>query len=49
LAEEFGYGLADVARIARNAFTASTAEPELRTRLLNEFDAWVANNVPSPV
>ena len=40
LATEFGYGHADLARIARNAFTSALCEPELRLSLLDEFDAW---------
>lgn len=45
LATEFGYDQANLARIARNAFTAftaSAAEPALKSRLLAEFDAWLA-------
>ena len=49
LTEEFGYPLNEVARIARNAITASLCETELRTRLLAEFDAWAGQNVPSTV
>jgi aminodeoxyfutalosine deaminase len=45
LAEEFGYSRADLARIARNAFVVSGAEPELKQQLLAEFDAWAAENV----
>ena len=40
LAAEFGYGRTDLARLARNAFAASAAEPEVKARLLAEFDAW---------
>ena len=40
LATEFGYGHEDLTRIARNAFTSSLCEPELRLSLLDEFDAW---------
>lgn len=40
LAEHFGYGKADLVRIARNAFAYSLAEPETKTRLLAELDAW---------
>lgn len=40
LSRVFGYGPADLVRIARNAFTASLAEVELKQRLLAEFDAW---------
>jgi aminodeoxyfutalosine deaminase len=47
LVDEFGYSLADVARIARNAFIAA-ALPELRrSQLLSEFDAWVTANLAS--
>ncbi|MFN2152136.1 MAG: adenosine deaminase [Anaerolineales bacterium] len=45
LAEEFGYSRIDLARIARNAFVVSGAEPGLKQKLLAEFDAWVAENV----
>jgi aminodeoxyfutalosine deaminase len=40
LVDAFGYTPADVIRIARNAFTASCAEPDTKARLLAEFDAW---------
>ena len=40
LATEFGYGRADLARIARNAFASALCEPELRLSLLDGFDAW---------
>jgi len=43
LAREFGYGKADLARIARNAFEVCGAEPALKTKLLAEFDGWVAS------
>lgn len=42
LAAEFGYGRADLARIARNAFVASGLESVYKERLLAEFDGWVA-------
>ncbi len=42
LADTFGYDRANLARIARNAFTASYAEPELKRKLLAEFDGWLA-------
>lgn len=49
LATEFGYGAADLARIARNAFTASLCEAELRSPLLREFDTWArTQNTPNP-
>jgi len=38
LAVEFGYGRADLARIARNAFTVSGLEPARKAELLAEFD-----------
>lgn len=41
LTDAFGYERDDVIRIARNAFTACSAEPDLRARLLDEFDEWV--------
>lgn len=44
LAREFGYDAAGLARIARNAFLAAGAEPELKERLQQEFDAWVREN-----
>lgn len=40
LVDVFGYSTADVIRIARNAFVASCAEPDVKARLLLEFDAW---------
>ncbi|MCC9079002.1 adenosine deaminase [Litorilinea aerophila] len=40
LATEFGYGRADLARLARNAFQVSGAPPALKERLLAEFDRW---------
>ncbi len=40
LVDAFGYGVDDVIRIARNAFTVCYAEPELKARLLGEFDVW---------
>lgn len=45
LASEFGYEKKDLARIARNAFVASATSEEIKTKLLNEFDGWVAKNV----
>jgi aminodeoxyfutalosine deaminase len=41
LARVFGYDKANISRIARNAFNVSGAEPELKARLLAEFDEWV--------
>ncbi|MCA9972430.1 MAG: adenosine deaminase [Anaerolineales bacterium] len=40
LAQEFGYDQPGLARIARNAFAVSGAEPALKQQLLAEFDAW---------
>ena len=45
LAREFGYGRADLARIARNAFQVCAAPTDLRHALLEEFDNWVAANL----
>ena len=49
LAGEFGYDQANLARIARNAFVASyartSADAELKTRLLAAFDEWVVKGV----
>ncbi len=42
LADTFGYDRVNLARIARNAFVASYAEPSLKASLLAEFDDWVA-------
>ncbi|RME56057.1 MAG: adenosine deaminase family protein [Caldilineae bacterium] len=44
LAERFGYGPADLVRIARNAFLASAAEPALKERLLAELDDFATKN-----
>lgn len=44
LVEEFGYSRADLARLARNAFEVCGAEPPVKTRLLQEFDAWIEAN-----
>ncbi|MBI3959249.1 MAG: adenosine deaminase [Chloroflexi bacterium] len=41
LADTFGYDEANLARIARNAFRATCAEPELKRSLLAEFDKWL--------
>jgi aminodeoxyfutalosine deaminase len=43
LVDTFGYSTSDVIRIARNAFVASYAEPEMKSKLLAEFDAWVGS------
>ncbi len=46
LASAFGYGRADLARIARRAFEHAACPPPLRAALLDEFDAWItANNI----
>jgi aminodeoxyfutalosine deaminase len=45
LMDEFGYSLADVARIARNAFVAAATPETLRNQLLLELDTWVKANV----
>ncbi len=45
LVDEFGYSLADVARIARNAFIAAALPASRRNQLLSEFDAWVTANI----
>ncbi|MFN8444508.1 MAG: adenosine deaminase [Caldilineaceae bacterium] len=45
LAAEFGYGKSDLVRIARNAYIASAAPPELKATLLAEFEAWVLENL----
>lgn len=47
LALEFGYDKAGIARLARNAFAVAGAEDEVKTRMLAEFDAWSAANVPA--
>ena len=45
LLEQFGYNRQETARIARNAFLASGAEPGLKSRLLAEFDEWKASTL----
>lgn len=40
LATEFGYGRADLTRIARNAFLTCGAPAPLKQQLLHEFDEW---------
>ncbi|MEQ8672444.1 MAG: adenosine deaminase [Aggregatilineales bacterium] len=40
LIDVFDYKAADVIRIARNAFSVCYAEPDLKSRLLAEFDHW---------
>jgi aminodeoxyfutalosine deaminase len=44
LVSEYGYGREDILRIARNAFLVSAAEPDLKAKLLSEFDAWAGSN-----
>ena len=44
LVDQFGYTRADIIRLARNAFEVCGAEPPLKARLLQEFDAWVELN-----
>lgn len=44
LVDVFGYSTADIIRLARNAFTASYAEPDLKAKLLAEFDTWARSN-----
>ncbi len=39
-AGQFGYDRENLIRIARNGFLASGAEPELKEKLLMEFDDW---------
>jgi len=43
LITRFGFSNAAVLRLARSAFQAACAEPDLKTRLLAEFDQWVGN------
>lgn len=45
LEDVFGYAPSDVARIARNAYTASFMPAPMRDRLLTEFDTWVSANI----
>jgi adenosine deaminase len=44
LIREFGYGIHDLVRIARNAFLVAGVPPEVRGRLLAEFDDWAASS-----
>lgn len=48
LMDEFGYSLANVARIARNGFTASYMPEASRSKHLQEFDAWVNRHASVP-
>ena len=41
LATQFGYDEANLARIARNAFTAAGVESDVKQQLLAEFDEWL--------
>lgn len=41
IAQEFGYGHSELVRLARNAFVVCGVEPEVKKRLLVEFDQWV--------
>ena len=43
LATQFGYDEANLARIARNAFTCAGVERDVKERLLVEFDNWLEN------
>ena len=43
LATQFGYDEANLARIARNAFTCAGVESDVKQRLLVEFDDWLEN------
>ena len=43
LATHFGYDEANLARIARNAFTCAAVESDVKQRLLVEFDTWLEN------
>jgi len=43
VAREFGYGQADLARIARNAFVAAGLPADRKRQLLTKFDEWVAS------
>ncbi len=45
LALEFGYGRADLARVARNAFACSAAPAALKRAYLDEFDAFLSANL----
>jgi aminodeoxyfutalosine deaminase len=45
LAQHFGYDQQGLLRIARNAYVYSLAEPQTKTRLLAEFDAWAGSMV----
>ena len=45
VAAEFGYDAPNLARIARNAFVAAGVEPDVKERLLAEFDALVGENL----
>ena len=44
LATEFGYGHADLARVARNAFVTCGAPTPVKQQLLGEFDEWMKSS-----
>ena len=44
LATEFGYGQADLARVARNAFVTCGAPTPVKQQLLGEFDEWMKSS-----
>jgi adenosine deaminase len=48
LSAEFGYGQAEIARLARNAFEVCAAPQELKARLLREFDASLNHHPTNP-
>lgn len=48
LADTFGYTDIELARLARNAFLVSAAEPVIKQQLLAEFDQWLATQSPAP-
>lgn len=47
LVDVFGYATADVIRIARNAIVACYTEPDVKRRLLAEFDTWARQRAQS--
>ena len=44
LVDEFGYSLADVARIARNSFVSAAMPEPLRQRCLSELETWLTTH-----
>ncbi|MDX2075955.1 MAG: adenosine deaminase [bacterium] len=40
----FGYSPADIFRLARNGYHACFAEPDVKSRLIAEFDGWIATH-----